>query len=141
MISVRREFEFCAAHRLEGHKKCGRLHGHNYKVVVTVSAPDVDQDTGMVMDFKDLKRVVEPIIDELDHRYMASVTNIAAKDPYEVTATERGDSILLDVSHTTAENIAGWLRRQIVISIQLRGYAEHDVHVELYETPSSSAKV
>jgi 6-pyruvoyltetrahydropterin/6-carboxytetrahydropterin synthase len=66
---VIRSFHFEAAHRLPnvppGHK-CARLHGHNYRVEVHVSGP-VDPAMGWVIDFGDIKRIVEPILAGLDH--------------------------------------------------------------------------
>lgn len=67
-----KEFAFEAAHRLprvpEGHK-CGRLHGHSFRVTVHVEGP-VDPQLGWVVDFGDVKAVVAPVIDELDHQYL-----------------------------------------------------------------------
>ncbi|GAA2961397.1 6-carboxytetrahydropterin synthase QueD [Actinokineospora diospyrosa] len=77
-MEIFREFTFEAAHRLpnvpEGHK-CARLHGHSYRVVVTVSGP-VDPTAGWVMDFGDLKAVVKPVIEELDHYYLNEIPGL-----------------------------------------------------------------
>jgi 6-pyruvoyltetrahydropterin/6-carboxytetrahydropterin synthase len=68
IVEVTVEFAFEAAHWLplvpEGHK-CRRLHGHSYKVAVTVAGSV--QDDGMVTDFANIKQVVKPIIGKLDH--------------------------------------------------------------------------
>ena len=54
MITISAEAFFDSAHFLSGYPgKCANLHGHRWKVVAEVSAPDVGE-TGMVMDFKDL---------------------------------------------------------------------------------------
>jgi 6-pyruvoyltetrahydropterin/6-carboxytetrahydropterin synthase len=67
---VIKTFRFEAAHRLPnvpaGHK-CRNLHGHSYRVDVHVAGP-VGERTGWVIDFGDIKRTVEPILAELDHR-------------------------------------------------------------------------
>ena len=65
---VSKEFTFDAAHFLtKYHGKCERLHGHTYKLRVTVEGP-VGED-GMVMDFVELKRLVkEKVIDRYDHQ-------------------------------------------------------------------------
>ena len=69
-VELIKTFRFEAAHSLqsapEGHK-CRRLHGHSYRVDIHVAGP-VDPDRGWLMDYGDLKAVVEPILDELDHR-------------------------------------------------------------------------
>ncbi len=64
-----KEFTFEAAHHLpktpEGHK-CRRLHGHSFRVRIAVEGP-VDPATGWIMDFADIKRAFQPIMDRLDH--------------------------------------------------------------------------
>lgn len=66
-FNINKEFEFAAAHFLTNyHGKCEQLHGHNYKLIVTVTGPL--QADGMVLDFVELKQVVrQEIIDVLDH--------------------------------------------------------------------------
>jgi len=63
-------FTFEAAHCLPEHRgECSRLHGHSYRLEVTVSGP-VGPD-GMVVDFGRLKQLVrETVIDRVDHRYL-----------------------------------------------------------------------
>ena len=66
-FSVTKEFTFAAAHALTNyHGKCENVHGHNYRLQVTVSGPLNTDD--LVMDFVDLKKIVrEAVIDQLDH--------------------------------------------------------------------------
>lgn len=67
---VIRAFSFEAAHELPWHAgKCKRLHGHSYRFEVTVEGP-LD-DNGIVIDFDDVKRVVQAeVIDRYDHQYL-----------------------------------------------------------------------
>lgn len=78
-MELHREFGFESAHSLphvpEGHK-CARVHGHSFRVRVTVEGP-VGEDTGWVMDFADLKAAVAPTIDALDHRYLNDLPGLA----------------------------------------------------------------
>jgi 6-pyruvoyltetrahydropterin/6-carboxytetrahydropterin synthase len=69
-VRVRRRFDFQTAHRLPKHPgKCRDLHGHSYELFVEVDRP-VDPETGMAIDFGDLKRIVkEHVVDSLDHKY------------------------------------------------------------------------
>lgn len=63
-------FHFDAAHKLPGHPTCGCLHGHTWTLTVGVSGIP-DPTTGMVMDFKELTRIVKTyVLDELDHKYL-----------------------------------------------------------------------
>lgn len=65
--SVTRSFTFEAAHRLPWHPgRCRNLHGHSYRLEVTVEGP-VDEN-GVVLDFDDLKAVVQrEVVDRYDH--------------------------------------------------------------------------
>ena len=67
MYTVRIEDSFAAAHFLARyHGKCERLHGHNYRVLVTAEGPDLDEG-GMLVDFGILKQALKGILGEVDH--------------------------------------------------------------------------
>jgi 6-pyruvoyltetrahydropterin/6-carboxytetrahydropterin synthase len=74
------EFIDCA-HFLPGHPKCGQLHGHTYKVEVTIEG---EQKGGMVIDFNELKARTREVLHKYDHRNwndvleFPSVENICA---------------------------------------------------------------
>ena len=63
-------FRFAASHFLtKYHGKCENLHGHNYKIVITIEGPV--KDDGMVLDFKKIKeKVNSKVIDKLDHTHL-----------------------------------------------------------------------
>ena len=71
-------FKFDAAHRLpcvgEQHK-CSEIHGHSFRIEVHISGP-VDPRFGWVIDFADIRRAVEPILDQLDHKYLNDVEGL-----------------------------------------------------------------
>ena len=93
-VRLVREFGFEAAHRLprapEGHK-CTRLHGHSFRVQL-VCEGEIDPDTGWLVDFGEIKRVFEPLLQRLDHRYLNEIEGL---------------------ENPTAENIARWIWRRI----------------------------
>ncbi len=66
-------FTFAASHFLtKYHGKCENLHGHNYKLIVTIE--DEIKENDMVMDFKILKKIVEEkVIDKLDHTHLNDI--------------------------------------------------------------------
>lgn len=82
---VTRTFSFEAAHQLEWHSgACKNLHGHSYKLEVTV-AGELDEN-GIVIDFSDLRAVVdEVVIDRFDHTYL---NDLIANPTAEVIAAE-----------------------------------------------------
>jgi len=96
-----KEFTFEAAHLLPNvpaDHKCARLHGHSYRIVVHVEGP-VDSESGMVIDFADIKAAVKPIVDEhLDHYYLNDVPGL---------------------QNPTSENLARWLWRKLRPSLPL----------------------
>ncbi len=77
-MEIFREFRFDAAHRLPrvppGHK-CGRLHGHTYRIEVHLAGP-VDPDAGWVTDFGDIASAFAPLHAELDHNYLNDVPGL-----------------------------------------------------------------
>jgi 6-pyruvoyltetrahydropterin/6-carboxytetrahydropterin synthase len=109
-LRVRRRFTFEAAHRLPRHPgKCRDLHGHAYELIVSVERP-VDPDSGMAIDFGDLKKVVrEEIVSVVDHKCM----NDFMENP-------------------TAEEMAVWMWNRLV------GVLPGLVEVELHETRNCS---
>jgi 6-pyruvoyltetrahydropterin/6-carboxytetrahydropterin synthase len=72
------EFSFEAAHRLPnvpaGHK-CARLHGHSFRVRITVTGP-LDPHLGWVMDFADVKKAFAPLHERLDHHYLNEIDGL-----------------------------------------------------------------
>lgn len=70
-VSVTKSFGFEASHYLpEYDGACNRLHGHSYKMQVTVSG-SVDEATGMVVDFNVLKSIVnKEVVNKYDHRHL-----------------------------------------------------------------------
>jgi 6-pyruvoyltetrahydropterin/6-carboxytetrahydropterin synthase len=70
MYEVSVDQSFAAAHNLREYKgKCENLHGHNYKVRVTLSGKEVDS-TGLLYDFVNLKQAMQNVIRSLDHVYL-----------------------------------------------------------------------
>ena len=79
LILKRRE-TFSASHRLYNpdltdqenealYSKCFRNHGHNYVLYVSITG-DVNPDTGMIIEFEEMKSVIGKIIDKVDHQYL-----------------------------------------------------------------------
>jgi 6-pyruvoyl tetrahydropterin synthase/QueD family protein len=137
MWTISRDYHFAAAHRLEGHPKCGRMHGHNYEMTAILTVGEL-QD-GWVMDYAQLDAVVKPVIEELDHRYIVSKENLAMEDPYYVIAKERGDDVFLPVERSTVESMCVWLHDQIVGALGLLGMPNVEVAVRLKESSRSTA--
>ena len=75
MYRISKEFHFSASHQLKQMPQdhpCARLHGHNYIVVVELSAAELDQ-YGFVRDYTELKPLKQYIDETLDHRHLNEV--------------------------------------------------------------------
>lgn len=71
-VEVVKEFRFEAAHVLPRHPgKCSRLHGHSWLLRVGVTGL-VNPETGFVVDFFDLKGLVQPYVDKWDHSFLGA---------------------------------------------------------------------
>lgn len=81
MFEVSVDESFAAAHNLRNyHGKCEDLHGHNYKVRVTLAGKELDS-TGLLYDFVHLKLVIQGVIRSLDHRYLNELKPFDALNP------------------------------------------------------------
>lgn len=100
MWEISKIFRFESAHYLptfpEGHK-CRRLHGHSFRVAVVIRG-SLDTQTGVVLDYGELKRIVKPFVDLLDH-YCINDVGQATNNP-----------LLLN---PTSENLALWFYEQL----------------------------
>jgi len=84
------ESQFSSAHQLRGYKgKCENMHGHNWRVQVTVSSDKLD-DIGIVIDFHELKKITGEVISSLDHAFLNEVFPFTEINP-------------------SSENIAKWI--------------------------------
>lgn len=108
-IRITKQFSFETGHALYGYDgKCKNVHGHSYKLSVTVIGTPIEDATnvkhGMVIDFGDLKKIVkEEIVDQFDH---ATVFN--QNTPHIELANElksRDHHVILVDYQPTSENM------------------------------------
>lgn len=70
-MKIAKEFHWEMGHRLPEHfGLCKNIHGHSYKMILTVEGDMNDQQ--MVIDYYDLEKIIHPIIQELDHAFMVN---------------------------------------------------------------------
>ncbi len=98
MYKIKIEGDFSSAHNLIGYKgKCEALHGHNWKVGVTVAKEELDR-IGMLLDFKYLKMKLNTVLDKLDHKYLNKIPYFKKVNP-------------------TSENIAKYIYLQLKVKV------------------------
>lgn len=67
------ESKFSAAHQLRGYQgRCEKLHGHNWRVTVAVTAGRLN-DQGLAIDFHDLKKFLREVLDQLEHSFLNDI--------------------------------------------------------------------
>ena len=114
---------FSSCHFIPMHEKCSRLHGHSYIVRIRLEG-ELD-DNGMVMDFVILKKKLRSVISDMDHKVLlparSKIVKISEKDgSVEVVSCAKRyvfpaeDVLLLDVSTTTAEEMARMMTERII---------------------------
>jgi 6-pyruvoyltetrahydropterin/6-carboxytetrahydropterin synthase len=118
------ETEFSAAHSLAGYEgPCARLHGHNYRVLIHVAGAKLDQ-SGMLLDFREVKRICDSVIKELDHQHLNDIPAFKRINP-------------------TSENIARHIFHQVHAALaDVPGLSERNVRplkVTVYESARSAA--
>lgn len=147
MITISKEFSWSSAHRILFHPKCGRLHGHNYRMEVQLRY-DGDLDAmGFVVDFGDLKSVVKPMIDLVDHRYIVAWGGGPREDKvYEALRHENPDWFVdLPIMTTSAENLSEYFAKAVwnaLVYDSNLGLVGPQLHVivRLWETDSNWAE-
>jgi len=60
-----------SAHYIPGHETCGNMHGHTYKVEFIIEGEK--KESGMVMDFYDMKSILRKVLSEYDHRCLNDI--------------------------------------------------------------------
>lgn len=140
MIYITKIFHFEAAHALAGYDgKCRNIHGHSYELQVTVKGEPIDEPenpkNGMVIDFHDLKQIVnEEVVERLDHSFIIG-TNMP--DDFVESAKQNFDKIVcVDYQPTTENMLADFAER---IKVKLPQNVEL-YSVRLQETRDSFAE-
>jgi 6-pyruvoyltetrahydropterin/6-carboxytetrahydropterin synthase len=119
MFIIAKDFSFAAAHAIRGHTRgCQNLHGHNYRVRVHLAAETLDT-LGMVLDFADLKAIMQEIVGPFDHALLNEVP------PF-------------DERNTTAELISQYVFEEVEKRLPVDGRVRV-VRVEVWETDTSCA--
>lgn len=116
MFEIDVEESFAAGHALRGYVgKCENLHGHNYRVRLTVAGDGLDR-LGLLCDFKDVKNFLNEVIGRLDHQYLNNIEPFKELNP-------------------SAENIARYVFRETNSSVSTATQGRASVkRVKVWET-------
>jgi 6-pyruvoyltetrahydropterin/6-carboxytetrahydropterin synthase len=120
MFEISVDETFAAGHALRGYKgKCENIHGHNYRVRVTLSGQQLDS-VGMLYDFVHLKKVIQEIIRSLDHRFL-------------------NDFSPFDVVNPSAENIARYIYEETAKQLREAPNGTGITSITVWETDTTAA--
>ncbi len=136
MLEISKDFEFEACHslpHLPWQHKCHRLHGHSYKVRVTC-AGEIDSVLGWVIDYADISKVVNTVIEAIDH---TNIDQLFFVPPRPELNEMTGKPMAPDLGHktkpSTAENLAIWFYKQLkptlpsVVAIRIKETSTSEV--------------
>lgn len=136
MLTLTKIFRFEAAHAIHGYAgKCRHIHGHSYELHVTVAHQEPVHDfiggQGILIDFKEIKSIMQDTLVMLDHKLILSKKYLA-----EHTRQFSDEEILVFEVEPTAENLLLFLRNRIV-PVLPKGFMIHKL--VLWETRDSYA--
>lgn len=136
MYTIETKISFDSAHFLAGYQgKCGNIHGHRWTVKVIAKGEALEmqdsQTRGMLMDFTQLKEVLQKMGECLDHVFIIEHGTMA-EDTLQCLKRDGFHIVEMDF-RPTAENFAKWFYD----TLTAQGYLLHAV--EVYETPNNCA--
>ena len=121
MFQVSVEETFSSGHALRGYRgKCENVHGHNYRVQITLAGPELDS-IGLLVDFTELKRVLRGIIATLDHQFLNDLDAFKTVNP-------------------SAENLAKYFYDETQRQLTTLPAGAAITEVTLWETDTASAQ-
>jgi 6-pyruvoyltetrahydropterin/6-carboxytetrahydropterin synthase len=107
-MKVAKEFKWEMGHRLPEHfGLCKNIHGHSYRMIVEFEG-ELDEQ-GMVIDFYDVEKIINPIVEILDHAFMVNKND---KDMISFLEKMKSKKVVVDFE-STVENIAKYLLEEI----------------------------
>jgi len=120
MFQVTVDETFSSGHALRGYRgKCENVHGHNYKVRVTLEGPQLDS-VGLLYDFTHLKRVIREIVGGVDHKFL-------------------NDMAPFDAINPSAENLAKYFYDETTRQMSAMPEGARVTSITIWETDTTSA--
>ena len=132
-MKIAKEFKWEMGHRLPEHfGQCKNIHGHSYKMMVEFEGKIDDQ--GMIIDYYDVEKIINPIIEKLDHAF---IVNKNDKVVIEFLEKMNSKKVVVDFQ-STVENICIYLLNEIKKASLPTNVRE--IKVRVYETSHDYAE-
>jgi 6-pyruvoyltetrahydropterin/6-carboxytetrahydropterin synthase len=107
-MKIAKEFRWEMGHRLPEHfGQCKNIHGHSYKMMVEFEGKIDEQ--GMIIDYYDVEKIINPIIEKLDHAFMVNKND---KVVIEFLKKMKSKKVVVDFQ-STAENICVYILNEV----------------------------
>lgn len=127
------------AHRLASHVGlCRNPHGHSYRLVVELEAEANSE--GMVMDFAEVKTIVAPLVERLDHAFLCDKADTVMVNFLK----QNGFKAAYMNAPTTTENLAAWIFCELAPQFRSHSSLVHGLcrlKIRVYETQTAYAEV
>jgi 6-pyruvoyltetrahydropterin/6-carboxytetrahydropterin synthase len=132
-MKIGKEFRWEMGHRLPEHfGNCKNIHGHSYKMIVEIEG-EVNSD-GMVIDYYELKKIVDPIVQNMDHAFLVYKED---KEIIEFLQKMNSKMVIVDFQ-STVENICEYFLKEIT-KTKFPGNV-NKIAVRIYETEDDYAE-
>ncbi|MBT8378386.1 MAG: 6-carboxytetrahydropterin synthase [Ignavibacteria bacterium] len=132
-MKIAKEFGWEMGHRLPEHfGLCKNIHGHSYKMIVELEGNLNEQ--GMVIDYYEVEKIIDPIIEKLDHAFMVNKNDNVVLDFLEKMNSKK---VVVDFE-STVENISKYLLNEIS-NANLQSNVKK-LAVRIYETAGDYAE-
>jgi len=136
MFKIKNKIEFDSAHYLCGYNgKCANIHGHRYKLIVSICSSELQKEghsRGMVEDFSRIKEVLKEIETFFDHKLLIEDNENGRRAAKALASLENEFSIVMLPFRPTCEEMS----RHIFNMLKSKGLNVSEV--ELFETPNNS---
>ena len=132
-MKVAKEFKWEMGHRLPEHfDLCKNIHGHSYKMIVEFEG-ELNKD-GMVIDFYDVEKIINPLVEEMDHAFMVKENDKAV---LEFLNQLNSKKVIVDFE-STVENICKYISNKITKTKLPENIKS--ISVRVYETAGDYAE-
>ena len=132
-MKIAKEFRWEMGHRLPEHfGQCKNIHGHSYKMLAEFEG-NLDEQ-GMVIDYYDVEKIINPIIEHLDHAFMVNKND---KVVIEFLEKMNSKKVVVDFQ-STAENICTYLLNEVRQASLPKNVTK--IKVRVYETAQDYAE-
>lgn len=132
-MKIAKEFRWEMGHRLPEHfDKCRNIHGHSYKMLIELEGDLLNN--GMVMDYFDLKKLIKPLVEKMDHAFL-----VYKEDNEIIQFLDKMKSKKVVVNfQSTVENICNYFLKEVskidfpanIKKVKVRVYETHDDYAE-----------